>query len=233
MSNNILITGTNRGLGLALTERSLAQGHQVFAIARGTSDALSKLLAEYSDQLHLYHADVTHETMVQDAFEMIARRATHLDVVVNNAGVHLEQSAPLIEQVEFSGYLPSFQVNAVGPLMIVKHALPLIRRGERKLIVNVSSEAGSIGMAQRTSEYSYCMSKAALNMASRLLQNALRDEGIKVLAMHPGWFSSDMGGKEAPITPAQAAETLARLMMQSFDLDGSVYVSSKGEKMDW
>ena len=77
--------------------------------------------------------------------------------------------------------------------MVIKNALPLLRKGRKKLIVNFSSEAGSIGTCGRQSEYSYCMSKAALNMASQILQNAVKAEGIKVLALHPGWFSSDMG----------------------------------------
>ena len=139
----------------------------------------------------------------------------------------------LLEQVDFSVYLPAYQVNAVGPLMVVKYALPLLRKGQKKLIVNVSSEAGSIGACWRKSEYSYCMSKAALNMASRILQNALKEEGIKVLALHPGWFSSDMGGAAAPITPSDAAEEIVKLVLNPPGLDGPIYVASNGEALEW
>jgi NAD(P)-dependent dehydrogenase (short-subunit alcohol dehydrogenase family) len=117
--------------------------------------------------------------------------------------------------------------------MMIKHALPLVRKGKRKLIVNISSEAGSIGNSWRKSEYAYCMSKAALNMASSILHNDLRREGIKVLAVHPGWFSSDMGGSAAPITPVTAAEQVVKLLLQSFALDGPVYYGPDGKALPW
>jgi NAD(P)-dependent dehydrogenase (short-subunit alcohol dehydrogenase family) len=129
--------------------------------------------------------------------------------------------------------LPVYQVNAVGPLIVVKYALPLLRKGQRKLIINFSSEAGSIGACWRKSEYAYCMSKAALNMASRILQNALKEEGFKVLALHPGWFSSDMGGVDAPITPAEAAEEIVKLVLNPLSLVGPIFVASNGEALEW
>ena len=117
--------------------------------------------------------------------------------------------------------------------MVLKYALPLIRKGKKKLIINVSSEAGSIQNAWRKSEYAYCMSKAALNMSSQILQNDLKDEGLKVVALHPGWFSSDMGGADAPITPVEAAKDAVNLIMKTFDLSDPVYLSPKGEEIAW
>ena len=131
------------------------------------------------------------------------------------------------------GVIDVYQANAIGPLMVVKYALPLLRKGNKKLIVNFSSEAGSIGACGRTREYSYCMSKAALNMASRILQNALKEEDIKVLALHPGWFSSDMGGAEAPITPSEAAEEIVKLILNPPGLDEPIFVDSNGETFEW
>ena len=232
-SYTILVTGANRGLGLALTERLLNGGHQVCTISRHQSDGLLGLHSRFPDTLRRFPGDVTDEFSIRAALEAIAGEVSHLDILINNAAVHLEQAAPPIEEADFAGYLPSFEVNSIGPLVVVKHALPLLRKGEGRLIANISSEAGSIGKARRKAEYSYCMSKAALNMASRLLQNALKEDGIKVLAIHPGWFSSDMGGAEAPITPAEAAEPIVALLMGPPDLAGPVFVTSRGEAMDW
>ncbi len=233
MNSNILITGANRGLGLALTQQFLAQGDQVFALARHQSEALKQLQREHPDQLCSVLADVAEESSIIQALAKVARQVDHLDMIVNNAAIHLEQSAPLIDQLDFSGYLTTFQVNALGPLKVVKHALPLLRRGRNRVIANISSEAGSISATRRRSEYSYCMSKAALNMASQLLQNSLQDEGIKVLAIHPGWFSSDMGGQAAPITPAKAAAVVVNTLTQPHDLSGPVYVAPDGQPLTW
>jgi NAD(P)-dependent dehydrogenase (short-subunit alcohol dehydrogenase family) len=230
---SVLITGANRGLGLAMTAEFLAGGHRVAAINRRESKALLKLKESYRGQLHLFNGDVSDERLIEKVIEKISSHTPSIDMLINNAAVHLDPDAPKIEDVDFSVYMQTFQVNSVAPLMVIKHALPLVRIGRKKLIVNVSSEAGSIGNAWRKSEYAYCMSKAALNMASRILQNDLLSEGIKVLALHPGWFSSDMGGAEAPITPADAAKKIIPLLLQSFDLNGPVYYDFDGKVMEW
>jgi len=233
MTYNILITGANRGLGLALTEKLLAGGHHIYAINRRDSDELLQLQEKCPESLRRYSGDVTDETSIRQSLETIASQVGALDIVLNNAAVHLDPSRSPLEKVDFSVYLPAFQVNAVGPLMVVRYALPLLRKGQKKLIVNISSEAGSIGTCWRKSEYSYCMSKASLNMASQILQNALKSEGMKVLALHPGWFSSDMGGAAAPITPADAAEEIVKLVLNPPGLDGPVYVASNGDALEW
>ncbi len=77
------------------------------------------------------------------------------------------------------------------------------------------------------------MSKAGLNMASKILQNMLIDDKIKVLAIHPGWFSSDMGGKEAPITPDHAANQVAQTILKKWNIDDDIYIDPEGNKMAW
>ena len=233
MNFQILISGANRGLGLALTKRLLADGHHIHAINRRESVELLQLQEAYPESLYCYPGDVSDENSVRHALTTIAGQVDALDIILNNAAVHLDQSCLSLEQVDFSVYLPAFQVNAVGPLMVVKYALPLLRKGRKKLIVNFSSEAGSIGACSRMSEYSYCMSKAALNMASRILQNALKEEDIKVLALHPGWFSSEMGGKDAPITPVEAADEIVKLVLNPPGLDGPIYVDTNGNPLEW
>jgi NAD(P)-dependent dehydrogenase (short-subunit alcohol dehydrogenase family) len=233
MKNEILITGANRGLGLALAEKLLAGGQHIHAINRQESHDLLQLQKKYPASLWLYPGDVRDESSIRKALETIAGQISALDIILNNAAVNMERTGPKLEQADFSIYLPTYQVNAIGPLILVKYALPLLRKGNKKLIVNFSSEAGSIGACGRTREYSYCMSKAALNMASRILQNALKEEGIKVLALHPGWFSSDMGGAGAPITPLEAAEEVMKLVLNPPDLNGPIFVAPNGEALEW
>ncbi len=233
MNFQILITGANRGLGLALTEKLLVDGNHLHAINRHESVELLQLGEKYPNNLQLYPGDISDENSIRQSLHKIAGQVSALDILLNNAAIHLEQSRPLLEQVDFSVYLPTYQANVIGPLMVIKNALPLLRKGQKKLIVNFSSEAGSIGTCGRQSEYSYCMSKAALNMASQILQNAVKEEGIKVLALHPGWFSSDMGGVDAPITPSEAAEQIVNLLVNPPGLDGPVFVDSQGDTLEW
>lgn len=233
MIQKILITGTNRGLGLAMTKIFLSQSHQIFAIIRRTSDELQSLQNQYSNQLKLYTGDVTDESSIEQAIQLIGMDTNEIDMLINNSAIIFPADKTPLENVDFSVYEPTYAVNAVGPLKVTKHALPLVRAGQGKRIVNISSEAGSIGDAWRTSEYAYCMSKAALNMASRILQNYVEADGIKVLAVHPGWFSSDMGTSEAPITPDEAAAKVVKLLTRPFELKGHMYYDLDGKEMDW
>jgi NAD(P)-dependent dehydrogenase (short-subunit alcohol dehydrogenase family) len=233
MGYNILITGANRGLGLALAEQLLEEGHTLHALNRHDSDCIASLQEQFPRSLFCYSCDVSDEISIQKALGSVAGQTGSLDILLNNAAVHLDQARLPLEQVDFSIYLPAFQANSVGPLMVAKYALPLLRKGSRKLIVNFSSEAGSIGSCWRKSEYSYCMTKAALNMGSRILQNYLQGEGIKVLALHPGWFTSDMGGPNAPITPAEAAAPIVKLILDPPGLDQPMYVDSSGAELEW
>jgi NAD(P)-dependent dehydrogenase (short-subunit alcohol dehydrogenase family) len=233
MNMRVLITGANRGLGLAMTQLLLESGALVYTINRHESDGLLQLRRQFPDRLFLFSGDVTDQESLRVAIAALSEKCEALDLLINNAAIHMEQSRPPLEQVDFSVYLPVYQVNAVSPLMVVQAVLPLLRGGQSPLIVNISSEAGSIEACWRNSEYSYCMSKAALNMASRILQNALKDDGIKVLAIHPGWFSSDMGGAEAPITPAVAAKMVVKTILNPPPLDGPIYVDPEGKPLDW
>ena len=231
--HHILITGANRGLGLGMTEHFLAAGHGVWTISRHSSDALSALDAQYEGQLHCVAGDVADEESIRRAIDEIRPQTGRLDVLVNNAGVYLERSASPIDQMDFSVYPLTFQVNAIGPLMVVKHALPLLKSGQRKLIVNISSSAGSIAGQAGAANYAYSMAKAALNMGGRILQNALKDEGIKVLAMHPGWFSSEMGSERAPITPSQAARVIVDLLLRPEGVPDAAFVDPDGNALPW
>jgi NAD(P)-dependent dehydrogenase (short-subunit alcohol dehydrogenase family) len=229
----LLITGITRGLGLCLAEYFLHKGHTVFGLGRWESEGVLRLKKEYGGRFLFFIVDITDETKISDTFGMIKNITGSIDILINNAAVHFEQHKPDIHLVDFSVYVETFKVNSIAPLMVVRSFLPLLKKGRKKCIVNISSEAGSIGNAWRKAEYSYCMSKAALNMASKILQTRLKEDGIKVLAVHPGWFSSDMGGPEAPITPRDAAEQVAKTILKEWPIDDPIYMDAEGKEMPW
>jgi NAD(P)-dependent dehydrogenase (short-subunit alcohol dehydrogenase family) len=232
MDDQVLITGAARGLGLAMTRQLLERGCRVSVLVRAESDGLGELRSRHGERLGIHLGDVTDEASIQQMFADVARRVERLDILINNAVTYLDGSRPPIEEADLSICARTFEVNAVGPLRVAQHALPLVRRGRRKLIVNVSSEAGSIGDCRRTTEFAYCMSKSALNMGSKLLQNHLAPEGIKVLALHPGWFNSS-GKGPAPISADVASVKVLETILKPHAVEEPMYVGPDGSALPW
>ena len=232
MAEQILITGAARGLGLAMTRQLLESGVRVNALVRAQSDGLTELQAKYAQQLGVYVGDVSDEQSIRKVFGELVERVGSLDIIINNAVTYLDGSRPSIEDADLSICARTFEVNSVGPLRVAKYGLPLLRKGKRKLLVNVSSEAGSIGDCWRKAEFAYCMSKSALNMGSKLLQNYLQPEGIKVLVLHPGWFNSS-GKGPAPISAEEAAVKVLKTILKPQRVEEPMYVGPEGAPLPW
>jgi len=235
MSETILITGAGRGLGLALAEKFLSEGFRVFAGQYRSVPNLQALAGRFPQTLTVVPLDVTDGESVRRTAEIVAGQTPALDILINNAGVHLEGHRPPLEELALtSRYLHhTMEVNAFGPLRVTQQFLPLLEKGRRKLIINVSSEAGSIGDCWRDREYAYCMSKAALNVQSRILQNYLGPRGFKVLAVHPGWMQTDMGGPGADIHPNVAAEGIVELAARDWKPGDAIYLDYQGNPLRW
>ncbi len=209
---NILITGAAGGLGIALVNEYLSRGFRVFAAdVVPEAEALARL-PEGKDKLFYLPADVTDTASVDRLAAFVSSRTDALDILINAAGIIRPESEDLLENFDIDGSLRVFDVNALGPLRIVKAMIGLLRAGEDKVLVNISSEAGSLtSHADYIMRYDYCMSKAALNIQSVILQRYLKPEGIRVLLIHPGWMHTPMGGPKAPVDPADAARGTAEL----------------------
>lgn len=234
MNKNVLITGASRGLGLALTIQYLKNGYHVYACARNAdSSNLMKLQEEYGDSINLISMDVAQSTSVQKAANQIKSTCEKLDIIINNAGIHPEGTLEILENVDFDNGLEVYNVNSIGALRVAKEFLSLLQAGDNKILLNISSEAGSISTCPRSKEFHYCMSKAALNMGTMLLQNYLKDRDIKVLSVHPGWIRTDMGGANAASDPLEAAADIFTLTEQTYDINGAVYIDRYGKELSW
>jgi NAD(P)-dependent dehydrogenase (short-subunit alcohol dehydrogenase family) len=231
---NIFISGANRGLGLSLTRLCLEAGDRVFAGTRSPSEPLALLEKQYPGALHVIVVDVSSEESVRAAAEAVSRGVERLDLIINNAALLYRESAVNpIEHIDLDAAAETLDVNALGPLRVLKHFVPLLYGGPRAMVVNLSSEAGSIADCQRDAWYAYCMSKAALNMASMILQNYLREKGIKVLAVHPGWMRTRMGGEDAKYDTLESARAILALAEREWRMDGPVFVDHTGAPMRW
>ncbi len=216
----VLITGANRGLGLSLVETGLKRGHVIFAGVRSVADRditqLQELKKVYEGQLRILHIDVTNEKSVIEAAKAVKFTDQYVDIIINNAAI-LNERDKTIEELDIAETLKALDTNTVGPIRVIKHFLPLIRNGattdstSSQSIINISSEAGSLTNAY-AGDYPYGLSKVALNMLTEKLKKYLMEEDIQVLSIHPGWMSTDMGGKKAPKKPMDTALNIWNLL---------------------
>lgn len=233
MNKNVLVTGADKGLGLALIEKYLTEGDNVFACLYEEPDKeIKNLQKTYGKRLIIIKMDVGDDWSVETAKQELKDQS--LDILINNAGIHPEESYSPLEQFDFNVALQTFNINSLGPLRVIKAFLPNVEKGTTKTIVNISSEAGSISNNFRDREFDYCMSKTSVNMASVILQKYIRPKGIKVLAIHPGWMKTDMGGPKADIDAVTAADCIVALIDKyKSDIDGPLYIDYKGNELSW
>ena len=231
---NILITGASQGLGLELTKSALKRGYRVFAVARHVSPELGELQGE---NCSIHTADITSGADVDRIYDEIGQETENLDYLFNNAGVWLDKSRVSLTDPSFSfdDVSRQFEVNAVGPLRVTRTFLPMLLAGHGKCIINLSSEAGSIGNAGRKCEYGYCMSKAALNMETKILQNAYPE--LRFYAIHPGWMKTPQGyaGATQDCTPQQEPSDTAENLLTLAETKKYPYLYGdfEGNPMPW
>jgi NAD(P)-dependent dehydrogenase (short-subunit alcohol dehydrogenase family) len=233
VASTILITGASKGLGVCLVERYAMAEWNVIATTREPSERLSELVAKFPGTVLDIAMDVTDTVSIAAAKQRIGERFSTLDVLINNAGVLLAAGRGPLGELDFEAGLRVYDVNALGPLRVTAAFLPLLEAGERRLILNVSSEAGSIADCWRKDEYFYCMSKAALNMQSAILRNYLEEHKVELLAVHPGWMRTDMGGANADIDPAESAAGIFRLAEQRRLGEKGIYFDYRGQALRW
>lgn len=216
-----LITGANRGIGLALTREFLAHGHDVIATARDPSGA---------DALNATGARVM-QLDVADPASIAALKAElgdlPIDYLVNNAGVG---SRAGLEGLEFDQFERILQVNTIAPLRMIDAFADNVAASERKLIATLSSIMGSIEYTTASYGLAYRTSKAGLNMALRAAAPELAGKGISLITLHPGWVQTDMGGSAAPVKPEESAAGLYKVItgagssaeLRFFDYEGTI-----------
>lgn len=227
----IFLSGANRGLGLALTMTGLEKGHTLLAGVRhpdGENTELSHLKKHYPNQLFLIKLDVTDENDVKRAAKVVENEYGAIDVLINNAGVLLGRDET-IEQLNMDNLEKTFDTNLFGPIKVVKHFLPLLIKGESAKLLNISSEAGSSENAYG-GDYSYALSKSALNMFSKQMREFLKEKGIPVYAIHPGWIKTDMGGEQAPGSPHETSVGIYKII-EGIIKPAALFIDFKGKPM--
>lgn len=225
--NTLLITGANRGIGLAMTRLALSQGHHVIATARqpDAADALTTL----SGNLTVRALDVTDEASLS-AFAAATNEA--IDLAVLNAGVLNSRGTLESDGESVAAWREALVTNIAGPFFTARAILPNLLKGDAGKIAVISSQMGSSATAKGEA-YSYRASKAGANNVAVNLAAELKPRGIAVGAYHPGWVRTDMGGQGADISVEESAEgLLARFAALSMATTG-VFESYAGKPLTY
>lgn len=217
------VTGIGRGIGKALAQEFLARGFAVIGTTTmGAADWTEK-------NLTLLKLDLQSSTSISECKKALESLGFTLDIVVNNAGVLLdEEETVLVPEL----LRKTLEVNLIGTADLTEQIAPLVAPGGH--IMFISSTAGSLELVGKASHYeghypAYKISKAALNMYMRTL--ALRLSGkATVSSVHPGWVRTAMGGEDADISPEEAAKGIADLALSTPET-GQFWF--KGEKLPW
>jgi len=208
----IVVTGANRGIGLALTRVLLTNGKTVVAICRRPEESseLKQLAVLHPEGLDLIKCDVNHETELAEAATRIQKRHGKLDVILNNAGIMPEAGDESILNIDLGVLRLAYETNVLGAARVIRAFYPMLARSERPRILNVSSGLGSVSTKDDHGYYAYSISKAALNMLTRAVAHEFAPRGITTVVISPGWVRTDMGGEEAQLSPEESAESLAK-----------------------
>ncbi len=219
MSRLIVITGAGRGLGLSLAQRHLAQGDRVWALEWKPTEELTALEKSYPEALKWASCDISSTESVNQACAPILAQGETIGILYNVAGIYLQNARHGLMETDLDEGLPMYDINGVGLLRVCKALFPLL--GEGSLVANITSEAGSITNCYRDGEYMYCISKAAANMASKLLSNELYPKGARVICFHPGWLRTQIGGANAYASPnsIDPSESAAGIMSVTDHID--------------
>lgn len=246
---SILITGCNRGLGLGLVKhlvKSSKPPENIFATCRDASKAKElTILAENSRNVHIIEIDLVNTKDYNKIVQIVGEKVGNagLNVLFNNAGVSPKFTR--LNLVKEKHLTETFFVNSVAPILLTKTVLPLLKIASdnfanksdmnvnRSAVINMSSILGSITDNNQGGYYPYRCSKAALNAATKSMSIDLKENGILVICLHPGWVRTDLGGNNAPMdvdTSVTSILTTLNLLTQKHT---GCFIQYDGKILHW
>ncbi|ADZ91167.1 SDR family oxidoreductase [Marinomonas mediterranea] len=231
MERNVLVTGAGRGIGLALVKHLLANGHRVWATYRRPESATELLtLEDQNPLLSTAQLDVAEPSSIS----VLKEKWKHLslDWIINNAGYYGPKGMAFGE-VDVAEWQKVFATNTIGPYLIAEAFVDCLEDSDAPKLAFLSSKVGSIEDNQSGGGYLYRSSKAALNQVIKSLSIDLRHKGISVVALHPGWVKTAMGGPNALISVDVSVEGLLSVI-ELLDLSKSgAFINYDGSQIPW
>ena len=228
---SILITGTNRGIGLEFVKHYIKNNEKVIATCRNRNSAKDLLeLENTTNNLSLVELDVSNPNSINNFTSKIA--GLPIDTFISNAGV----SGP--KNIEFGNFdakewLDVFNVNTIAPLLITQKILKNLRLGKDKKLVFISSKVGSIEDNTSGGMYIYRTSKTALNQVIKSLSIDFKEDNFIVVALHPGWVQTDMGGPNALIDTKTSVKGLIEVIDNLTPKNSGKFYNYDGSPIPW
>lgn len=230
----VLITGANRGIGLEFVKQYLNKGYNVIATCRCKSQAydLNKLKHEFNSQLIIAEIDLNNEASIIKGFEGINKTVSAIDILINNAGTNSESEKGL-ETLSFKTMQKVFNVNTFAPLLVVKHALPLLKQRKNAKIASLFSGLGFIQNQpyQGSDQFSYAASKAGLNMVVKYLAADLKPLKIASIGIGPGFVLTDLTKNAKPkpeLLPKESVENMIEIIDKFTFADSGKFIENNG-----
>ena len=229
----VLVTGSNRGLGLEWIRQYTAEGWRVYATCRHPSEAQELIeLAGREKWLSIHRLDVTKPDEINAL--SVELREEPIDLLINNAGVYLEKYMEVgLRRIRYEDWEYSFRVNTLGAVRVTEAFQEHIARSEKRLVVVISTHMASIADIATPGAYYYRSTKAALNTVMEGLTHELRLKDIGVLILHPGWVRTRMGGEGTSLMPPESVQGM-RSLIKKFTLeDSGLFFRYDGVTMPW
>ena len=235
-----LITGANRGLGLAFVRRLSLMGWRGLATCRspGQAEALRRLASESRQAVEVHALDTGDQKSIGALSAAVRDQA--IDLLVCNAGVSPMKQALItgtqgqrIQDADDALWLEAYRTNAIGPLRVAAAFAERVAASERRLMAFISTRMSVAGQNNSGAYYRYRSSKAALNVIVKNLSIELAPRGVTCIALHPGWVRTDMGGHNADVSPEESVTGMLKILLDAKLPKKAQFLDYRGETVPW
>ena len=228
---NVLITGANRGLGLGFVRSFLKKNVNVICTSRNISGSkeLLNCKKKHPNNIEILELDLLKENSGKTLSDLLSDKP--IDILINNAGVG--SSNQNFDVVSSKPWLEVLKVNLIAPLMITQSIIENIKKSSAKKIYFLSSQLGSIAENTSGGMYIYRSSKTGLNQVVKSLSVDLKEHGITVVSLHPGWVKTDMGGPNAPVSIEESIKGMMKVIEATEIRDTGRFLDYDGKELPW
>ncbi len=229
----VLITGTNRGIGLEFVRQYAQDNWRVLACTRDPSSAgeLNRLVSQFPEAVQVHALDVAdHAQIGQLSKKLVSEK---IDLLINNAGVYPVARGAGFHQIDYDAWAYAFEINTMAPLKMADAFFAQIAKSEMKKIVTITSKMGSVADNHSGGSYVYRSSKSAVNNVMKSLAIDLEAKNVIVALLHPGWVRTDMGGPNGLISAEKSVTGMRQVIAELIHTDSGKFFAFDGQVIPW